>query len=1050
MGRPPTSRFWKLCRIYFRRFRIALWVLMLLLVSALAYLNQVGLPGFIKRPLLDNLHSHGLDLRFSRLRLRWYRGLVAENVRFEQADEPSSPTVTLDEVQVRLNHRALCRLRLQIDSLALRQGRVVWPIPETNQAPRLLTLANLQSDLRFLPNDEWALDNLTATFAGASLRLSGTLTNASAVPQWQLFRTQGPSPAGLWQDRLRKLADTLESIHFAAPPELALDVRGDARDLLSFTVRMKASAPHADTPWGAVTNAHATLGLYPPSTNRLSRAELTLGADEVRTPWGRAEAVRMTARLASTEGRINLANGDVSLSAVRVQTRWADLTNVQLTLHASSVPQTTNLLNATLALRADAASTPWGGATNLEFNAHWLHAITNAVPLAGEGELVCSGLEAGSGSASEVRLRVNAVTAPADRPRRATASWGGWARLEPYLLDWEAHLKDVRSSQLAAREVTGGGSWRAPHLLLTNLLARLELHQLAAHAALDVATGALTIGFSSDLEPHSVAPLVVPSSAHWLAPFTWDEAPKISGEVSLVLPPWTNRPSTWRADLAASLRLQGEVNLEHGLGYHDIRFSSARSRVLYSDGVWRLPDAVLTRPEGRLEAALESDQRTGAFSIQLRSSMDVRALRPALTPGAQTVLDLFTFTTPPLLEAEARGRWDDLTALGARAHVSLTNFTFREQSISGVQTDASYTNRVAQFISPRVQRGAREARADGLCADFNSRLIFLTNAFTTVEPMVIAQVIGPHVVRAIEAYRFEQPPVARVHGIIPMEGEDAADLHFDLTGGPFDWWRFHVPEISGHVHWLGQHLRLSDIQMRFYGGQASGSAGFDFHPGGPADYRFGITTTNTDLQALMADLFSMSNHLRGALSGSLAITNGDTSGLQTWNGSGNLQLQDGLIWDIPIFGIFSEVLNGMVPGLGSSRATAGTCSFDITNGVIHSTDLEIRSTGLRLEYRGTVDFQGRVKARVEAGLLRNMWLVGPVVSTVFWPVTKVFEYKVSGTLSQPKAEPVFIIPKVMLLPFQMPFHPFRTLKGLLPEDLGASRTNSAPLNPPKP
>ena len=104
---------------------------------------------------------------------------------------------------------------------------------------------------------------------------------------------------------------------------------------------------------------------------------------------------------------------------------------------------------------------------------------------------------------------------------------------------------------------------------------------------------------------------------------------------------------------------------------------------------------------------------------------------------------------------------------------------------------------------------------------------------------------------------------------------------------------------------------------------------------------------------------------------------------------------------------------------------------------------------MRLQYRGTVDFQGQVHARVEAGLLRDVWLVGPVVSTVLWPVTKLFEYKVTGPLGVPKAEPVYLIPKVMLLPFQFPFHPLRTLRGLLPEDLGSSRTNGPPLNSPK-
>jgi hypothetical protein len=143
------------------------------------------------------------------------------------------------------------------------------------------------------------------------------------------------------------------------------------------------------------------------------------------------------------------------------------------------------------------------------------------------------------------------------------------------------------------------------------------------------------------------------------------------------------------------------------------------------------------------------------------------------------------------------------------------------------------------------------------------------------------------------------------------------------------------------------------------------------------------------------------------------------------------------------------VLNGIYPGLGSSRANAGTCSFIITNGLIRSDDLEISSTGMRLQYGGTVDFQGQVNVRVEAGLLRDVPLVGPLLTIPLWPFAKLFEYKVSGSLGEPKIEPVYLVPKVVFLPFQFPFHPLRTLKGLLPESMTSSRTNAPALNSPK-
>jgi hypothetical protein len=69
-----------------------------------------------------------------------------------------------------------------------------------------------------------------------------------------------------------------------------------------------------------------------------------------------------------------------------------------------------------------------------------------------------------------------------------------------------------------------------------------------------------------------------------------------------------------------------------------------------------------------------------------------------------------------------------------------------------------------------------------------------------------------------------------------------------------------------------------------------------------------------------------------------------------------------------------------------------------------------------------------------------MPLFGPLVSIAFWPVTKLFEYKVTGSLDEPKTEPLYLLPKLVLIPL----HPWRTLKGLLPEEPGLTHTNSPP------
>ncbi len=162
---------------------------------------------------------------------------------------------------------------------------------------------------------------------------------------------------------------------------------------------------------------------------------------------------------------------------------------------------------------------------------------------------------------------------------------------------------------------------------------------------------------------------------------------------------------------------------------------------------------------------------------------------------------------------------------------------------------------------------------------------------------------------------------------------------------------------------------------------------------------------------------------------------GRADDLRSWNGFGDVQLQDGLIWDIPIFGVLSKPLDAIVPGIGHSRVAKATANFGIANSVIRSDDLEMRAPTMRLQYRGTADFDGLVKARVTAEPLRDTPILGPLMNMALWPVAKLFEYKITGTLAEPKLAPLYI-PKILLLPL----NPIRTLEELFAPDSGRHRT----------
>ena len=135
----------------------------------------------------------------------------------------------------------------------------------------------------------------------------------------------------------------------------------------------------------------------------------------------------------------------------------------------------------------------------------------------------------------------------------------------------------------------------------------------------------------------------------------------------------------------------------------------------------------------------------------------------------------------------------------------------------------------------------------------------------------------------------------------------------------------------------------------------------------------------------------------------------------------------------------SFVLNAFSPGSGDSRAYDASANFSITNGVLMSDDLVVHSTGFRLNYSGAIDgFTKQVDARAEAQFLRDTRLLGPLLSTLLTPISKLFEYKITGSLKSPKIAPVYIPEPLMFL-----FRPFHTLKTLT-----ESPSDSPPAAPP--
>src|SRR5277367_181596 len=103
--RPVVRR----CRIVFRWCRIFFWLILFLAVAAVSYLHLIGLPDFVKRPMLQRLLADGVAAQFSNMQLGREQGpsIIIENAAFSRADQPLSPRLSASRAELELNWDAL-------------------------------------------------------------------------------------------------------------------------------------------------------------------------------------------------------------------------------------------------------------------------------------------------------------------------------------------------------------------------------------------------------------------------------------------------------------------------------------------------------------------------------------------------------------------------------------------------------------------------------------------------------------------------------------------------------------------------------------------------------------------------------------------------------------------------------------------------------------------------------------------------------------------------------------------------------------------------------
>jgi hypothetical protein len=1025
------SRSGRRWRAVFRWGRVTLLSAVFLVVAAGAYLHLIGLPDFLKQALLNHLRERGFEAQFTSARLGWGPEVVVDNAAFHRSDRPLGPRLAAGQTLVHLNLAKLLRRRLSADALRISQGSLELPFSEA--AGDFLSVNGIYLDLVLLPGDAIRLQDGRASFHGIQIALRGTVTNYMAARDWNLW----PAPARAPRDSLRRFAATLDKIHFPARPRLDLNLIADGRDPDTLRMKLTLQSDGVQTPWGEAAglklDADCARPLNPGSAPFLT-ARLSAGA--VTTPQAQGDNLDLTADISRDAGSNWQAAVHFAVSNFKGRQPGPAATNA---LQAASLrwngsvtlqPSPLALAAASGKGQADRVATPWGSAESAALTAS--ATAVEGAPAAGDNRGFWAKINRWAldwqavrvatpwGSAESAALAGSA--AAVEGSPAADDSWGFWAGINRWGLDWKADLGKVVTPKIQMDRFLCAGSWRAPELVLTNLEAALYGGGLSGRARLDVASREVKAGARFDFEARQLARLLPPAAQTRLNEIQWERPPKAALEARVVLPSWTNRPPEWAAQLMPSLQLAGDFSVGAS-SFRGMAFDSVQSRFAYSNQVWDIPRLHLALPGGEADVDFTGNDETGGFLFVIDSHLDPGGLRPLLPERRQPLLDeaAFSKTDPPIVHAEIRGFWREPARLAVRARLTATNFTVRGEKVEGLEAAVEYTNSLARFRGVRVFKDGGELAAPLAEMDWAAKKISLSNVVSTLDPRIAVRLLGTRAPTWLRVIGFDTPPAIRAGGSFVPGDPMATDLRFAISGTNFRYSKLLAGTASGEVHWTGQRVALTNVQAGLYGGTLRGWWFFDDAPEIGTDCRGQVSVAKIELPLLARGWGAKSNRVEGVLEGSMAMTRGNTANKKSWTGSGRLSVRRALLWDIRLFGIFSPMLDAVIPGAGESRAYQAGADFVVTNGMVATDNLEIRSTDFRLLYRGTLNTEKELDARVEANVLRDFPLFGRFFSLVFSPLSRLFEYEIGGTLDAPTHRP--LIPNLILEPFRKKSRP---------------------------
>jgi hypothetical protein len=389
----------------------------------------------------------------------------------------------------------------------------------------------------------------------------------------------------------------------------------------------------------------------------------------------------------------------------------------------------------------------------------------------------------------------------------------------------------------------------------------------------------------------------------------------------------------------------------------------------------------------------------GDFRVNLESTISPDAVRPVVAAEANEFLREWQWQRSPAIRMTIRGTDRNPANWQGEGTVALSRTGFRGQWMNGANARIRFADGAVNCEDLHVTRD--EGTGSGsFTYDFKKHEVRVSNIRSSLYPAEVIFWVDPKTWKTVVPYKFRRPPNVVANGVYQFRGGKNTRLEVKVDGAsgmdyvflgktlPFD-------RVSARLLFTKDRLQITDVRADLLAGTLRGNADISLARNDPK-YTATLSVREINFPRL-TDLYYNYKTAQGLLLGTYEFT-GLGSDWRSMRGSGRVEVSNGDVFAIPIFGPLSGILNKIVPGSGYSIARDATANFKVENGIIHTDDFEAAGALFSMLGHGDIHF---LDDKLDFNLRLDM--KGPGV--LLTPMYKLFEYAGEGSLKKPDWHP---------------------------------------------